>query len=285
MDPQRAVRALQRDRGGASLAAVQQSLRAGATLPRALAEHRLATANEAGVLMALDGAGRLDRGLLTLAAARERIDAIVRRIRSGLVLPLALVVLAAFIAPLPAVFAGALSGPGYVWAVVRPLVVVFGLLWLVPFVLTRSAPWLEAGWMIARGRLPLHRRWALFHQLGSMLEAGLDAATALEQLASHARGAVAHRLGAAQGAIAAGEPVTAALQRQRLVDPRTDAALLQAGEAGGRLPEVLQQRADTLGGQLKGLGDTVAAWLPRVLYLLALGYIAANVLSAPVTPV
>lgn len=228
---------------------------------------------ERPLLKSLKLAGRLDRALRLLAERLHREENIERRIRTGLLLPALLWVVALVLAPLPALFRGVLDGPGYLFAVLQPLVVTGLLVWAA-FRFWRPLLQVWHRWWLRPGRLPgAGRRQALLQDLGLVLGGGVPADQALQGLAAAETGELRRRLNMAATACAEGLPVVEALRREALLDPDREPGLLSSGEAAGRLPSVLQYRARELDGHLALRREIVAEWLPRGVYLLVLVYI------------
>jgi len=257
---------------------VRRAVEAGQSLAQALAQQGLVDRSERALLAALDRTGRVDAGLAAIADEAERAAARRRRIRSGLTLPVAVLVLAAFVAPLPALFAGDVTAGGYVLAVLRPVVIALALVWL-GFRYGLAVCWTLADLAFRlRGRPSLRQRRNLCARLGRLLDAGIDGATAMDTLADDERGLRATRLERAGEAAARGDELIPELARQGLIDRRLDGAVLKAGEGAGRLPDLLQHRAGQLDAALARRDGLVADWLPRLAYALVVGYLVSQLL-------
>jgi len=273
IDPARAL-AIAADgadaRNARRLRAVARGLEDGSALPDLLAAQGLVAPAEAGPVRALAATGRIDQALEWLVAERGRAHGLRRRLRAGLVLPAAVLVVAAVAGPLPAAFAGTLGAGGYLLAVVRPLAGAALLAWAG----FRLAPRGLAAFRRLRLRAgnvasPAERE-RLFHLLARLLGGGLPAAEALATCASGTDGPLAERLAAAAGSVRAGGGLVAALAAQRLLAPAPDRAWLDAGESAGRLAATFDHAAGELAERRALREHMIAEWVPRAVYVLAL---------------
>ncbi len=137
-----------------------------------------------------------------------------------------------------------------------------------------------AGWQFARSlfapRISKRSLLIAFRQLSLLVETGIDVAEALELVAeSCPPGPLKDSFEAVFEDISQGNSLSAAVLAQEHVLGREVAASVQAGEASGRLVEVLRQTASQLEEELQ-LGSTIRGALayPIILGMAAMGVAA-----------
>jgi general secretion pathway protein F len=202
-------------------------------------------------------------------------------LRSRMLLPIAVGILALCIQPLPQWVTGTLTLAAYLGLVLRPLL---GL--TVAVLLTKR--------LIARGQ---SQRWLLqlpllgpalcrrnardfFENLALLLEAGLAMFEALPlAVASIEHGAIRSAYAGIKPLMQRGAPLSEALmlgisEPRWLGDPQV-IEFIRTGEASGRLPEMLFRHAALETQGLNRFDQQMAQWLPRLVYAgvaLALAY-------------
>ncbi|HEY5790035.1 MAG TPA: type II secretion system F family protein, partial [Gammaproteobacteria bacterium] len=218
-------------------------------------------------------------------AARVRWQ---RQLRSRLALPLALLVLLALLAPLPALIGGSLDGAGYLLRALLPLFALALLLgaWrrFARRHVGRELPLASERLLLALpglgGLLRLRGRRDLLLNLALLLTAGRPAVDALAEAAETVRNPVlrgAYRLAADD--VAGGALVSEALARRGALDARQGVPLVSTGEFAGSLDRLLELHAEQLSARLDLVDGALAEWLPRLLYFGVLGLLAWGVLS------
>jgi type II secretory pathway component PulF len=293
-----------------ALAAVRERVRGGAQLADAFAEHpgifpRLAV----GMTRAGERGGQLADAIERLATQLEREQALRSRIAAALTYPavlavagvLVLGVLLGYVLPrfadlladagaaLPrstALLLAAADAAGRWWPVAAgACVVVIGA--------ATSALRTDAGRRRAHELMlrvpvlgPLRACAAsarLARTLGTLLGAGLPVMAALEIAASGlADEAVAAEVRRAREEVRAGGRLAAALGRWRTF-PALLIQMMEVGEEGGRLPEMLERAAAALEHQLeRGLDRLVRLAEPLMILVLggAIGFVALSLLQA-----
>ena len=245
----------------------------------------LATAGQqAGLFSALDAAlvaagsegGQLEAVYRRLAQRYLDFANHRRRVLSQLALPLAVMALGIFISPLPALARDELSLTDYVLGGVWQL----GLLGvalrlglkLLDDVVNPQPGWAALDFVLWRlpvlGGLIRQRNAARFLEtLGLLLDAGLPALAAVKQALAVLSNTVARRqLGAVEQGLQRGMTWRGAMGMQAVLDGNVQ-QLLVAGEAAGRLPEMVLRAAAQLREENRRLDAALATWGPRVLYL------------------
>jgi type II secretory pathway component PulF len=274
LPPARAVLQLSPFPQQARLAA---DLRRGRSLASAVADAGLARPWEQPLLTAAETAGRLPETLARLADHHEAVSRRLRKLRGQMLLPAAAWALALFVLPLPALVRGDLDATAYLLRSLLPLLLL----------LVGARLWVHA-WRRARaqqallpGERHLHRlpwlgtllieaqRAQGLQVLALLLQAGLPADVALRssaeavQLPSLRRG-----LAAAARAAADGVAWIDSLPAAGLVHRGAERALLQSGEAAGRVDDTVTRLARSLQAEVDDRFDSLGRWLPRVLYVL-----------------
>jgi len=239
---------------------------------------------EARLIRAASNAGSpagMYRRLADLYAARAMQAA---SIRSGMTLPAIMLVLALLIQPLPKLIGGSLGGPGYLWGVVSPLLLIGGA-----FVVVR---WFVAGDSRCSGKSPWQHvplfgpifvRSNLrdfFESLALMLEAGISMLDALPAaLETCADGEMRRDLAGIRRRVEKGEPFAEALRGTACIKDTRVIEFAQTGEASGSLPEMLLRHVQMETSEIEHFWQQVAAWVPRVCYTLVALWIAYGLLT------
>lgn len=216
--------------------------------------------------------------------------------RSRMMLPVATLVLALLIDPLPELAAGRLSGLGYAWRAARPLLLLAAL----AATGQRLSAWFASGSagpgraqlealilaLPVFGRMHLRRNARDFvESLALLLQAGLPLFDALPvALATVGNGIVRADLASIAPAVTTGATLAQAVAALRVVDTRELFAFVHTGEQSGTLPEMLLRHATMETNAVNQFQLEMAAWLPRLFYACVAGWMALQLLSAPVIP-
>jgi type II secretory pathway component PulF len=81
-----------------------------------------------------------------------------------------------------------------------------------------------------------------------------------------------------QQALQGGVSLTDALQLGELLADQATEQLIASGEVSGRLDEMLQHVIEGLDRQLHEQLDSLAEWLPRLVYALIVGFVVSRLL-------
>ncbi|MES2901840.1 MAG: type II secretion system F family protein [Pseudomonadota bacterium] len=213
------------------------------------------------------------------------------QLRSRMMLPLAVLSIALFVAPLPSFIGGALSLGGYLVRALGPLVllaVLFGCYRSVQAWFTSGAPG-PARAMLDSVLLglpifgPMHlRRNArdFFESLALMLHAGLSVLEALpDALATVANGQVRKDLASIQPQVEAGATLADALAGLRITGSAELVGFVLTGEQSGTLAEMLGRYADKETIAVDNFQRELVAWGPRVFYTLVALWMAKQILG------
>lgn len=227
---------------------------------------------------------RLARSLAGAAAQQ-------RALRSRLMLPGAVLAIALFVQPLPQLFSGALTAPGYLAKALLPLIV----LAIAGMLAVRTGGWFASGEPGA-GRATLERLLLglpLFGQihlrrntrdfvesLALLLQAGLPLFEALPvAVATVDNQLVRADLGTLLPAVQSGAVLSKAVAGLRLVETVQLFAIVHTGEESGTLAQMLQRYASAESVALAQTQDAMMTWLPRILYSLVALWMAFQILG------
>ncbi len=210
--------------------------------------------------------------------------------KSRMAMPVAMLVITAFVQPLPQVVAGTLGSGGYLLAAMRPLLF-FGV---VAFCVLRSPVWLQRNSMAAARtalyRLlpripvfgPMHVRRNLrdfFETLALLLEAGLPILDALPKaLDTIGNTVIREDFALIATRIEGGASFAQALSERAFAGRERAHPLLHSGEASGSLPEMLLHYADQETTSIRLFDELVAEWIPRLVYALVAASIVYGLL-------
>ncbi len=270
------------------LTRVSQTIHSGESIASALRRHGLASEWEVSVLAASTEAGRLEEAFHGLAVECERRAELARRLRARLVFPAAVLVAALVITPVIGLAAGQYGAPGYLWRVLLPLSVLWGLArvtreWWRRTVVAPEADTLSRLTLhlpFVSGLVELRARSHLLHALVMLLRSGVPAHQAMPLAVS----AVANPLLRQRHRVATvrlenGATVTDALEAAGILGAGAGRAMAAAGEHAGSLDDMLERQARSLDGELADREELLAEWLPRILYIGVVGYMALQVIG------
>jgi general secretion pathway protein F len=198
-------------------------------------------------------------------------------ITSRLMLPALVLGIALVVQPLPALISGAIGFGGYAWQVIAPVLVIAAIALVV---------------RTLAGRIPFYRpivvRASLrdfFESLALLLQAGVPMLEALPPAVDTASdGDVRRQLKRVRERVQKGQPFGAALEDVSYLRTSSVLALAHTGEQSGTLPEMLMRYANMESKAISHFYGQVAAWLPRVIYLLVAIKVAFGIASSGLAP-
>ncbi|QDL52954.1 type II secretion system F family protein [Rhodoferax aquaticus] len=207
------------------------------------------------------------------------------KVRSGMVLPAAMLILALLIGPAPQLVAGTLTAGAYLLHVLKPLLALAGLFYVFKQAKASAS---ASAWPL---KLPLvgkviARQNALyfFESLALLLEAGVAMFEALPTaVASIENARIRKAYAQLKPTMQRGAPLSQALV-QRIAAPmylgHADVLeFIATGEASGTLPEMLFRHVNAEAERLALYWSNVAAWAPRIAYALVAGWMAYGLLT------
>jgi general secretion pathway protein F len=250
----------------------------------------LFTGEETTILRAALAAGSPAASYRRLAGRYAARAAQHARIKARSMLPMAILVAALFIAPLPELVAGRLGALAYGWHIVRPVLII-GLLALGASQLALRYHAGEPGrWRTGLEAIllqlplfgPVHYRSNLrdfADSLAMQLEAGIALFEALPQaLACINNSLLRARCGPVLDMVEHGATLADAMAALALEGQHALVEFIHTGEQSGTLPEMLFRHVDTESASIALFQDQLASWLPRFFYALVAGWMALQLL-------
>ena len=245
---------------------------------------------DSGLVRAAQEAGALAHIYEQLAQRYEEQARHMAELRSRLLLPAGVLILALAVKPLPALVGGSLSGAGYLAAVLMPI------LWLSALLFGARALWRR--WQQRRTNQPgplddlllalpvlgsLQRRADVRNfcdSLGLLLEAGMPVLDALPRACSAVSGARLRRdFANLASRVAAGQSLVRAFDGLSFHGKAMLIGVLNTGEATGRPGEALLRFARLQAQQLAASQQMLASWAPRLFYLAVAMWMAYGLLT------
>ena len=212
-------------------------------------------------------------------------------IKSRLRLPFFIFVLALLLQPLPALFAGSLTGGGYLLHVLRPLALLAALFYLALRLKSwfgHTPPSPTQTWVAqqltrvpAFGAMHVRRNNRdFFTNLSLLLEAGVPMFDALPKAADTIGNCVVREdFSLIKQQMVRGTTLEQAVQQLTYLGNNQVIGYIQTGEASGTLPAMLLRFANTETEVIMQFQQQVAAWLPRGVYALVALWMAYTILT------
>lgn len=276
-------------RADMALASLRKQLAAGSDIASAGLRTGLLSPLDSSLIGAAQASGSLATVYRRLAERYAHKAQQTAALKSRLLMPMAVLILALFIQPLPALVGGQLSILGYLWVCLWPLLLLAGL-YQCGRQLSRQRQQSAAGGAVLDRLLP---RLPLFgaayargnvrdfvESLGLMLEAGMSMLEALPKACATVSNAPLRRQFAGlQASIQGGQSLTAAMTNLDFPNKALLLGLIRTGEASGTLPASLLRYADMQSQQLDSQREQWAIWLPRLFYAGVMLWMAYGLLT------
>ena len=267
--------------------AVQKAVARGTSAAVAAQNAGLFTPLEGHMVRAALAAGSPAGVYRSLAESRAQHAQNEGAIRSRMLLPSVVLVLALFVQELPQLVAGTLSPGAYLLHAVRPLlllavVAVVGMQWVHSTAGQRSLMHLPLlGPAIVR-----RNAVNFFESLALLLQAGVAMFEALPiALATMDAGTLRQAYGRIKPSMQQGATLSDALAQQftepGFLGDRRVIEFVSTGEASGTLPEMLLRHTRAESESLTLFWQQVAQWLPRIAYAAVACWMAYSLLSGP----
>jgi len=245
----------------------------------------LFTSIEASLLRAATVSGSPSRAYHLLSAHYARRAARAKMMKSRLMLPVVMLVIAVFIRPLPNLVAGTLTWGRYLLRYLLPWIAAGGAAYL----LCQPSPRWQAARALrnALARVfslvplfgPVHARRNLrdfFDSLALLLEAGIPMLDALPMaLSTVGDQTLKKQLSQIKPRIQSGASFAQAVSELSFPGHALACALIAPGEASGALPQMLFRYSAAETAAINRFDDLVAEWVPRIAYTstaLLIGY-------------
>lgn len=267
------------------LKAMQALSTRGVDAAKAGQQSGLFTTLEARLVRAALDAGSPARTYERLAEYYSRRAMQWQAMKSRLMLPAFILVLALAVPPLPALVAGTLTVSGYAWQVIWPVLSIAAIAMVVR--------WLGSQDGRSRGksfyqRVPMYGRIFVrsnlrdfFESLALMLEAGVPMLAALPAaLDTVSDGDIRRELTRVKQRVERRETFAAALEGVSYLRGSAVLAFAHTGEQSGTAPEMLMRYAEMETEAIAAYYERLAVWLPRILYMLVAIKIAVGILSS-----
>lgn len=214
-----------------------------------------------------------------------------RKIKSRLVLPITIFLLAVFIQPFPAFFLGKITLAGYLVATVGLII----QLSLLVFIILRLPRWLRYGFLSPFGgwwdklemHLPHFGRWTVrqnlrdfMRSLALMVQAGLPILEALPKAYKVVENSILRRqLQKISHYLRVGDTFAEAFSKVNGINP-VAIQLVLIGEHAGSLAEMMLHYAKLESEDIALHNDMLAEWVPRVVYTTICIWMVFGILSS-----
>ena len=215
-----------------------------------------------------------------------------QKLKSQMMLPLIILVLALFIAPLPSFILGTLSAGQYLFVSLGSLVKITLLIYALsklPFLLRRAGFSLFVDKFLLGipifGPLLIRKNNLLFiDALGLLFSAGVPILSALPMAVNTIKNEIirkqyAHVVKDIEG----GLTLSQALENNIYFQQHTLKALVNTGEASGSLEQMLEHIKGHEQGEIALQESTLFEWLPRIVYFLICIWMAYSIIAMGVS--
>lgn len=276
-------------RASAALRSLQKQIGAGSDMASAGQRSGLFSPLESNLLRAAQASGCLAAVYQRLAERYAHQAQQAAAMKSRLLMPAAVLGLALFIQPLPALVGGQLSPAAYLWQCLWPLLLLALLYQLGRWLFARDgqtatrATSLDRllGYVPVLGTASIRRNLRdFFDSLGLLLEAGVPLLDALPKASATLRNLDLREQFAHLGAaVQRGQSLAQALAALDFPGLPLALGLVRTGEASGTLPASLLSYAALETQKLDNLTELLATWLPRLLYAGVILWMAYGLLT------
>ncbi len=266
------------------LEVMQQLVKKGGDVAAAGERSGLFTSLEARLIRASLNAGSPANMYRRLADYYTDRAAQLATMKSRMALPAFMFMAALVIQPLPALVGGSLGIGGYLWGVLRPMLLIaaaiYGLRLLAGSEKKASG---KSFYQSVPIYAPIFVRRNLrdfFESLGLMLEAGVSMLDALPAaLDTVEDGDIRRALAKIRVRIEKGAPLAVALSGISYIHDERVIQFTQTGEASGTLPEMLLRHTKLETDIINSFFEQLAAWMPRIIYAAVALWIAYGLLT------
>lgn len=277
--------------GQARLEKLRAWMSRGADIATAGEKSALFTPLEVGFVRAALHAGSPATTYRRLADSYTQQAQQIAAIKSRLRLPLLVFTMALLLQPLPKLFAGSLSGDGYLLHVLRPLALLLTLFFLarrLKFWFGQIPATPTQAWIAQRlTRLPvfgaMHVRRNnrdFFSNLALLLEAGVPMFDALPKAVDTVSNCVMREdFSLIKQQMVGGATLEQAVEQLSYVGNAQVIGYIRTGETSGTLPEMLLRFAKAETDVITHFQQQVTAWLPRVVYGVIMLWMAYGILA------
>jgi type II secretory pathway component PulF len=269
------------------LTQIRTSISKGSDLTAALAEHRNVFPEMDRMLIeAAETSGSLGVSFKMLSQWHEFVHRITRRMQAGLIYPLFILHVGAFIAAVPGAVLGGFTPWGFAMSVLTPLMFFYvpAAVVVVCILLRGRIPLLRWPLDAAVLRIPILGR-AVYHMsvcryaraFAMMYSAGVPMTEVTERATRATGNVVIARLFAGGADTVRAGGVAWEGYSKRLLPQYLH--LFEIGEETGELDKTAEKIAEIAGDRADLLFTEFARWLPRIIYFIIMGYLAMRVLG------
>jgi general secretion pathway protein F len=275
------------------LAVMQQQLSAGRPISEAGFKAGIFNDTHKTLIQAGESSGRLTDVYGQLASYYTGLSSRVKKIKSRLIFPVLVLIIALFVQPLPDLIALKISGLGYLQLSLGRLIFIglsVFLLIRLPGILRGFGA--ETAWHRLQLRIPAVAKWItkrqlneFFFILGMMLESGVAFAVALpKSVATVKNNSLRENFSPALSALATGASVTDTLAKVPVINATT-LQILNSSEQSGKLVSGMLHFTRLESETISLQDDALAEWLPRLVYIVIAIWMAYSILGSQIASV
>jgi general secretion pathway protein F len=270
------------------LALMQQQLSAGRPISEAGFKAGIFNDTHKTLIQAGESSGRLADVYGQLASYYTGLSSRVKKIKSRLIFPVLVLIIALFVQPLPDLIASKISGFDYLQLSLGRLITIglsVFLLIRLPGILSGLGA--ETAWHRLQLRIPAVAKWIIKRQLNEfffilamMLEGGIAFAVALPKAAATIKNScLRENFSPALSALATGASVTDTLAKVPIINPST-LQIVNSSEQSGKLASGILHFTRLESETISLQDDTLAEWLPRLVYIVIAVWMAYSILGS-----
>lgn len=275
---------------------LRRLLSKGTDIPTAGQKSGLFSDLETNIIRAACNAGSPEVTYKRLASRYEHKARQASLIRSRMTMPMLTLFIALAVQPLPALVAGTITGGGYLLSILRPFLVLGGLVFVYRFVKQRITAMTDRPTLIQVSlsrwltHVPLFGPMVVrknvrdfYENLALMLEAGIPMFDALPKAVDTVNICVIRDdFKRVKVMMEKGRSFTDAVTDLQYQGKYPVQSFAHTGESSGALPEMLLRFADGESEAVAQFQVRMAEWLPRLFYTLVAGWMAYQILNSHV---
>lgn len=270
---------------------MRKLLKRGKDIPNSGQQTGLFTEIETQLLRAATAAGSPAQTYKRLADTYSLKVRLSKNVKSRMMLPIAVFIIALLVQPLPALVSGTLSFGGYIWHTVRPFLAiacgVFLYRWLQEWLETSPPSASRKALETRLTQIPLYGEMHVrsnardfFESLALMLEAGLPMFEALPKACKTIRNQMIRaEFSRILPRMKQDDTLGMALEDNPFLGDKQIVEFVKTGEASGTLPEMLFRHVNFETEAVANFQEQAAEWVPRIVYGGLALWMAYNLLS------
>jgi len=272
-------------------------IKSGKSWPESARDSKLIDGLEYSLIKAANTSGTLDSIYLTLAKNYDEKARHFRKLRTRLMLPAGILILAGFISPLPALILNNITIMQYLFKIITNLSIILIFI----FLFMRIPGWLRqsASSQSKTARLldktfltmPVIKKWyrqkisqQWLQTLGLLLQSGISAFESFSivntTVYSHT---IKQSFTRSEEKLRQGNTVYDSIKQNPWLDDESK-NFISTGESAGKLSDMLLHSASLNKERLSMLEDQLITWIPRIIYFLVLASLASNIFNTKIVP-